>query len=154
MELFYEICKENMGEPFVFLDVDIQFFSSIADILLEELEDYDIACQHDIHQYNSGQFICMANDRTLSMFEKMKAEYTLEDQTTLNHHLHMCKHKFLSKRFFTVGHAINKQWDGENFEIPTNIVSHHANWVVGVDNKIKIMDIVREKYDRLSATSV
>ena len=44
---------------------------------------------------------------------------------------------------------MTKPWSGEDFNIPENIVSHHANWVIGIDNKIKIMDIVREKYNKM-----
>ena len=149
VELFYDACKENMGGVFVFLDVDIQFFGNIKDILLEELGDFDIACQDDLTTRSSGQFICRCNDATLNMFAKMKDEYRLEDQTTLNDHIHLCKSKFLSRKFFTFGHIMPQPWDGEDFNIPEDIVTHHANWVIGVNNKIKIMDIVREKYNKM-----
>ena len=84
------------------------------------------------------------------MFEKMLGTYRLEDQTTLNDNLHMCNHRMLSRKFFTFAHSKLKVWDGiEDFDIPRDIVSHHANWVVGVANKIKIMNITRDKYNKM-----
>ena len=149
VELFYKACEENMGDIFVYLDVDIQFFGNIKNILIEELGDFDIACQDDISHACSGQFICRCTDRTLNMFANMKEHYRLEDQTTLNDHIWLCRNKFLSRRFFSFGHVMTKPWSEEDFNIPENIVSHHANWVIGIDNKIKIMDIVREKYNKM-----
>ena len=88
-----------------------------------------------------------AQDRTLNMFRQMKIGYHLEDQTTLNRHIHMVKHKFLSNKFFTIGHLIYRAWNGEDFNINYPILMHHANWVEGIENKIKILDIVRKKIE-------
>lgn len=147
IEIFYQACKENMGKPFFYCDVDVQFFGNILNTLLEELDGYDIACQDDITTFSSGVFICMANEKTLKMFHLMKNNYNKEDQTTLNDHIHVCNHRFLSRKFFTFGHIIPRPWYGEDFNIPQDILVHHANWVVGVENKIKILDLVRSKYN-------
>jgi hypothetical protein len=29
--------------------------------------------------------------------------------------------------------------------VPKDIIIHHANWTVGIDNKIKLLDIVKKK---------
>jgi hypothetical protein len=147
-ELYLRACEENMGEIFAFSDVDIQFFGKIKDVLLEELGDFDIACQNDTGPYYcSGFFVCRGNERTLNMFREMVKNYEKEDQTTLNNHIHMVKSKFLSYKFFTIGHLLHTAWTGEEFEIQHEILMHHSNWVVGIENKSKLMDIVREKID-------
>ena len=145
VELFEEICKENFGETFIFSDVDIQFFGKIKDVMIDELGDLDIACQDDITTYSSGFFICRCNDRTLKMFQNMKEFYNKEDQTSLNDQIHICNHKFLSRRFFTFGHVVPRPWNGEDFHIPDDILIHHANWVVGIEDKIRILDLVKDK---------
>ena len=147
VEFFEEICKENFGDMFIFSDVDIQFFGNFKDQMIEELGDCDIACQDDITTFSSGFFICKCNDTTLKMFQNMKEFYNREDQTSLNDQIHIAKHKFLSKRFFTFGHIVPRPWNGEDFDIPDDILVHHANWVAGIDNKIKILDLVREKFN-------
>jgi hypothetical protein len=148
VEYFEQACIESQGEIFVFSDVDIQFFDNIKDVLIEELGDADIACQNDTgHYYCSGFFICRANERTLNMFRQMKINYHLEDQTTLNKHIHMVNSKFLSNKFFTIGHLLHRAWKGEYFQINYPILVHHANWVEGIDNKIKLLEIVRKKIE-------
>jgi len=147
VEFFEEICKENFGDMFIFSDVDIQFFGKLKDAIVKELGDYDIACQDDVSHYCSGFFICRCNDRTLKMFQNMKEFYSKEDQTSLNEQIHICKHKALSRRFFTFGHIMHHPWNGEDFDIPDDILIHHANWVVGIEDKIKIMDVTRKKFN-------
>ena len=145
-ELYLRACEENMGEIFAFSDVDIQFFGKIKDVLLEELGDFDIACQNDTGPYYcSGFFVCRGNERTLNMFRQMVKNYDREDQTTLNNHIHLVNSKFLSYKFFTIGHLLNTAWTGQDFEMKYEILMHHSNWVVGLENKAKLMDIVREK---------
>ena len=78
----------------------------------------------------------------------MKKNYSLEDQTTLNKHIHMVKSKFLSNKFFTIGQLIHV-WRGQDFEIPYSILMHHANWTEGIDNKIRLLDKVKEKVSQI-----
>ena len=145
VELFIKACEENMGNHFVFSDVDIQFFGNVKEVLLQEIGDYDIACQNDTGPYYcSGFFICMANERTLNLFREMKKNYVKEDQTTLNNNIHLVKSKFLSHRFFTVGHSIGRPWTGQAFQMPADLLVHHANYTVGVPNKILLLKTVRQ----------
>jgi len=147
IEIFIQACLENFNDYFFYCDVDVQFFDiNLKDILLTEIGDNDIACQDDIHSYNSGVFICKANSKTLSMFEKMKINFQGCDQKTLNRFLRMCKHKKLSRRFFTTGFVAGLSTN-KKITIPSNIVLHHANWIVGVENKIKTLDMIRNLYD-------
>jgi hypothetical protein len=152
IKYFEQACLESQGELFVFSDVDIQFFGNIKDILIQELGDKDIACQDDSgnivnpnHRCCSGFFVCRGNKKTLNMFRQMRENYFLEDQTTLNNYIHLVDAKLLSKKFFNIGHLINKVWEGEDFTIPYPVLVHHANWTKGIHNKIKLLDIVKQK---------
>jgi hypothetical protein len=146
IELFIKACEENLGNHFVFSDVDIQFFGNIKQTLLDEIGDFDIACQNDTaHFYCSGFFICKANEKTLHMFKEMQRNYVNEDQTSLNLNIHLVKSKFLSKKFFTIAHLTGSPWNGEDFNLPYDILMHHANWTVGTQNKTNLLERVREK---------
>lgn len=146
IEIFIKACEENTNNIFVFSDVDIQFFGNIKDVLINELGDFDIACQNDTgNYYCSGFFICRSNDRTLNMFKSMRDNYHKEDQTSLNENIHLCKSKFLSRKFFTIAHMTNAVWNGEDVYIPEYILMHHANWTEGIDNKKKLLDMVKNK---------
>lgn len=150
-ELFVRACEENIGGCFFYCDVDVQFFKPFKNDLIDELEDFDIACQDDGNNkkngHCSGVFICRANEKTLDMFRYMKLKFKKDDQSTLNKYIHVVKHKKLSHRFFNFGHVGQGVWKGQDFVVPDNILIHHANWVVGVDNKMKIMDFVRQQYE-------
>lgn len=155
-EIFLKACEENTNDIFVFSDVDVQFFNNtIVDILLEELSDYDLACQYDTGYlpYCSGFFVCRVNSRTKDLFYKINKLYIEEDQTSLNYYIKTCNAKFLSSRFYTVAQSIGTVWIGQDFDIPNNILMHHANWVVGIKNKVSLLKLVREKYELLSKIS-
>jgi hypothetical protein len=150
VQYYKEICEQNQGETYVFSDVDIQFFGLTPEDLLDELGNFDIACQNDTGMiYCSGFWICKGNERTLDMFTAMVEKYHLEDQTSLNEQIWRCRGKFLSPRFFTIGHLKGVQWKEEPFDLPKGILMHHANWTVGLFNKGKLLTIVREKYNEL-----
>lgn len=148
IDVFIKAVKENMGGIFIFSDVDIQFFGPIKETLLDELGNADIAIQND---YNgglcSGFFICRGNERTLRMFENMKNNHDsyLEDQHALNMNLHFCNVRVLSTKFWTFG-SYGGQWKGQNFEIPNELLMHHANWTEGIENKIRLLNIVKDKF--------
>jgi hypothetical protein len=147
VDVFLKGVKENMGGVFIFSDVDIQFFGSIKETLVGELGDADIAIQNDYAGgLCSGFFICRGNERTLKMFQSMKDNHNLyrEDQHALNMNLNFCKVKVLSNKFWTFG-AYQQQWKGQNFDIPDDILMHHSNWTEGIDNKIKLLELVKYK---------
>ncbi|HHZ95654.1 MAG TPA: hypothetical protein EYN67_08860 [Flavobacteriales bacterium] len=152
-----EACKENFGEIIVFSDADVQFFGPIKKILIEELDDFDIACQQGgIFTYFSlcpGFFVCKCNDMTLKLFDNMKKFFRTDDQFSLNEQKWICKYKSLSpSKFFTIGHVLylnnkaGKRWEeGGGFPIPDTILMHHASGVVGLEKKLKLLDIVRTR---------
>ena len=148
VEYFLKIAEENMGDTFVFSDVDIQFFGRTKETLLEELGDADIAAQDDTCNFMcSGFFICKSNERTIRMFKSMKDNYHLykEDQDALNQNKHLANWKLLSRKFFTVGQLTNRVWNGEDFIVPNGILMHHSNWTIGIDNKIKLLEKVKNQ---------
>lgn len=149
VDVFIKACSENLGDVFVYSDVDIQFFGPLKQVLLDELGDFDIAIQNDhLGGMCSGFFVCRANENTLKMFQSMKDNESkyLEDQHALNMNLHFVKFKPLSDRFWTFG--INKtQWKNQNFDIPEGILMHHANWTEGIQNKTTLLNFVRQKYE-------
>ncbi len=150
VDVFIKACTENQNDIFVFSDVDIQFFGDLKDTLIEELGDYDIAIQNDyLGGMCSGFFVCRGNQRTLKMFQSMKdnESHYHEDQHALNMNLGLVNYKPLSERFWTFG-MYRTQWKGQNFDIPENILMHHANWTEGIDNKISLLKVVRDKFEK------
>lgn len=145
----------NDPNPLIYADCDIQFFSNIKNDVLEQIKDYDIKFQDDINCICAGFFVCKQNNKILSFFnEVLKSLKDLtslgyDDQRIINNLLPRNKYnisydKLPVEKYFTVAASNNaKQWNGESFEVPKNVIVHHANWTVGVENKKKLLDYVR-----------
>ena len=156
VKMLINACKNNMNSYFVFSDIDVQFFGNIKDILIEELGDYDIACQSDNHVYCAGFFICKCNKKTLALFEAMANDLEcnlnnldMDCQHMLNKYIPILgiNAKYLSNKFITVGNIMSGVWDENRGEIifPKDILMHHANFTIGVPNKIKLLEMVRKQ---------
>jgi len=145
------------SEPYVDFGV-APFGERTRSNLIEELDDFDIACQQGgIFTYFSlcpGFFVCKCNDMTLKLFDNMKKFFRIDDQFSLNEQKWICKYKCLSPtRFFTIGQVLylnnknkSKRWqEGVDFMIPETILMHHASGVVTLEKKLKLLDAVRMK---------
>jgi hypothetical protein len=74
-----------------------------------------------------------------------------DDQEAMNQVLPTWNGRYglLPAQFFTFG-SFYQHWDETktDFSLPKGIVMHHANWVKGIENKLKLLTLVREIYDR------
>lgn len=143
--------------PLIFADCDIQFFSNFREDIINELGEFDIKFQDDIVCVCAGFFICKQNQKILSFFNdilttlKTTVKNGMDDQKLINHFLKTNKHpikhgKLSAEKYFTVA-SVNgaKQWTGSDFIIPNTILVHHGNWTVGIENKFKILEYVKNK---------
>jgi len=143
----------NETEKFIFADCDIQFFKPFVSQVLESLEGYDIVCQEDRGSLCAGFFGCKSNDRTKELFNTIKKNFRqmVNDQVALNNFKHLVSSTTLDKdQFYTIGNFFENKdstfiWDNKsNIIPPSNILLHHANYVVGVDNKIKLLKMIKQ----------
>jgi hypothetical protein len=151
----------DSDEPLVFADCDIQFFGDFKEDIINDLGDKDISFQaNDDHNICAGFFICKQNKRTLNFFKEVKKRMLhnmengqlrrgVSDQSIMNQMFREGKYK-LGKlnpiKYFTV--AITNgptQWNGGDFKVPKEVLMHHGNWTVGLENKFKIMEYVKKE---------
>jgi hypothetical protein len=156
------------GECFMFTDPDIQFFKPFSKDVIEQLGDADAAFQNDYGGgVNTGFFIMRSTSQTRAFLKTVEGnlEKFPEEQVCFNYlinnfHMHpkiSFPIKMLDKNYWTYGeYAIKRAssenpagtWQGhEDFDIPKDIVMHHGNWTVPFANKIKLMDVVKQKYN-------
>lgn len=145
--------KEN--EFFIHSDIDVQFFGNIKSDLedIMTLTNSDILFQNDGSYLCNGFFICKKNKLTIDLFNDvlLKLNFYRNDQVAVNDLLRHKKIKYssLPERYYTVGinHGL---WSGNEIEfiIPNDLIMHHANYTEGVENKIKLLKIIREKYEK------
>lgn len=148
----------NLGskEPLMFADADIQFFGNFKDEIIKEFHDSgcDILFQSDITNLCTGFFICKQNESVKQLLdEAVKLTPNVEHEQVAINVLLQSKNYGLKygvlnpKKYYTVGYSTKgKQWvpEMEIVDIPEDIVMHHANWTAGVQNKIKLLDLVKE----------
>jgi hypothetical protein len=154
IELISKHIDINSNDILLFADIDIQFFQAID--LSFITQSYDIYFQQDYfdNYICAGLFIAKQNINTSKFFNsvfhelKSKINGKIDDQTIINKIKHEIKYRLLpSDEYWTVANSTKgSQWNpGVDFDVPKNIIAHHANWTIGVQNKIKLMNLTKEK---------
>ncbi|CAG7581509.1 MAG: hypothetical protein SLAVMIC_00877 [uncultured marine phage] len=152
-----ESINPEENEPLVFADCDIQFFGDFKEDIVKQLGDMDIKFQNDVVCRCAGFFVCQQTDKVLTFFENIKKILIknmrpgVDDQVVINSALQQnlfpnLNHGMLDNKYFTVAMVTGaQQWTGQDFTIPPNILTHHGNWTVGMNNKIKVMNYVKNQ---------
>jgi len=164
--------ETEKGECFMFSDPDIQFFKPFYDDLLNRVKNCDAVFQNDYAGgVNTGFFVMRSTAQTRAFVNTVEGnlEKFPEEQACFNYLLQTFNNpanksiaynaQLLPPEYWTYGEiAIQRpkggqpfsHWnDEEDFDIPKNIVMHHANWTKTFKDKIKILDRVREKFKKL-----
>lgn len=154
IDIIQRAIDENDDKWFVFADCDIQFFDNFyLDILNYCLDDVDMVAQSDYNSICAGFFIAKANSNFKNFINTVQnncGSYA-NDQLCMNHYQHMINYRLLpTDRYFTIGNIDGSLWDGSgNFNISEDIKIHHGNYTVGIDNKISLMSLVKDKHRQL-----
>jgi hypothetical protein len=147
-------CCELEEEVFVHSDCDIQFFKSFKNEITQKMEEgaLDLLAQQDLPGPVCCGFMAIRPTKQMAdLFREVKevmGEYNINDQLSLNHILNRrgdIVFDVLGSEYYSVWRSLNGVWDGsqELENIPEGIVMHHANFVEGVDLKMKCMEKVR-----------
>lgn len=167
-----EQCKDN--EIFMFIDPDIQFFGDFYDDIIKLIQNYDVVWQNDVlGGVNTGFFAARNNKLTRNFFRTVIGNLKdfAQEQVLANHLLANLqkyptiniKWSYLPERYWTYGYVvplpsekhptrikggIRGHWveDADNFELPKDILIHHANWTSTHEDKFKLLDLVKKKY--------
>lgn len=143
----------NDGDIFIHSDCDIIFFKPYKETVLKELENNDIVFQSDVGTVCMGFFVCRVNSKTKKLFKTLLEVLPnhKHDQHAINFLLqnnNNLKVSLLSQKFFNYGFN-GRNYNGEDFvQIPSNIILLHANFAVGVQNKLKLIQLALKEYGR------
>jgi len=153
------------GNIFIHADIDIQFFGPTKEIICSFMHNRDMAIQRNRPNgaLCAGFFACRANKKTLALWQAIRTAMirnkTINDQVWLEYFLQK-NNKFniswtlLPIIFYGAGSITNCEWKpGEYLPIPKGILLHHANFTVGVDNKIAQLAYVKKRVEEINATA-
>ena len=169
LDWILENIDENSNEVMVFSDCDVQFFGD----LIFDLKENDILFQYDGTFFDNswypdgatgitkhpnccaGFFICKQNKKIKKFFLDIKSvllknmNETLHDQIVMNKLLstgYDIKFDILDPvLYWTVGFLTNAcVWSNQEIIVPKSIIMHHANFTIGIKNKIRLLNTVKQ----------
>ena len=154
--------KELDGSVFVMSDLDVQFFRPLADDVRSLMQGFDILFQNDygtrqspplergLGGLNSGFIAIRVGDASRHLFERArtymrdKNDPSVDDQAALRvvtADERQARLGLLPPRYWTHG----TYWTpGQALDPPSDIVTHHANWIIGNGTKLLQLREVRE----------
>jgi hypothetical protein len=142
----------NENDLFIHSDIDIRFYRNFKDDIIKILEHSgkDILFQNDGYELCMGFFVCKRNEKIIKMMEYVRDNLNKypQDQKAVNVLLPQTSIKYgkLPERYYNYGPYNGfKRWKSgvTDFYVPQDIILHHANWTVGVEDKINIINIVK-----------
>lgn len=157
VDLIIDAINENWNKVFIYSDVDIQFFRPFKHLIPTLIQNNDIVIQKEKPKLDvcAGFFICRGNKRTLKLWQaikqKMLSNPKLDDQVPLNQLLlnsnpYKVKYSRLPNEFFLPALSSLKIWiPGNKLIIPKEIILHHANWTIGIENKIAQLNYIKNE---------
>lgn len=147
--------EENMGGWFIHSDCDIQFFGDFYEDIKKNLQGMDIVAMDD-NMLCAGFFACRGSEKMLTMWNDIddKLDAFANDQFAMNAALintpGVCFKVLPRFKYFNYMHTVGKDkvWNsGMPIDISRNqldsIMVHHANYTIGVQNKIEMMEMIK-----------
>ena len=143
--------EETWGNIFIHSDCDVYFFKPFKDEILNKIQNYDLVGQHDGGgSICCGFFACKSNQHTKELFQNVL--YDINSKNNDQHSFNKLKDKYIKSNilddsFFSVNAVLGgKVWEPNiDLQINTNIKMLHANWTIGVENKCKLIELIRNK---------
>jgi hypothetical protein len=146
-----EVLAANLGgDPFIFSDVDVRFYGDPTADLTQLLGNNDIMFQDDGPAGACTGFMVMRpTPRVLEYWRKVAERMRDTNQLDQDAANRLLETHFapawglLPERYWTVGMK-GVGWNpGDPVAPPADLMVHHANWTVGVENKLKLLEAVR-----------
>ena len=138
------------GEVVLFADADVLICRSFDGYSI--LGDYDLVAQRDRNTICSGLYVARVTSEFISYLTMIaesdqfyRTKRVLGDQLAMNKLSSNLKRIRLEDPaiFWTPGYS-GGRWsrvqDVESVSIPNDILTAHANWIVGLENKQKMLD--------------
>jgi hypothetical protein len=143
------------GDFILYSDVDVIFIKPIANYL-EDYMNYDMVFQKGYSGLNAGFFIAKHNDNVIQFLDAVinQCHLYFDDQFTINSIIgsYPISYSTFDDKVLSIAALNGAQiWDGLdiNFNFPDDIVAFHACWCVGIEAKTKLLEYVRNFYEKI-----
>jgi hypothetical protein len=136
----------------LWVDVDVVFFRPVRGDLVTLMDTMraDILFQSDRSELCAGFFVARKNSRTLDFFREVLRIIPEkgDDQTAINSLIASFGIRFglLPRRYYNIGIDSGEAWNGRSpVRFPKSPTVFHANWTHGIENKLKLIALARQK---------
>lgn len=150
LEMLLEVTERHRDEVFIYTDADVWIANLSESDVLAAVQDVDLAAQDDVVMLCTGFMICRGSDRLSAVFREALAvtDEAGGDQFAVNSVLPQSDvkaRKLPAPAFLTVGQLTGGvPHNGGPLTLPDGIKVFHANYTVGVANKIELLERVRQ----------
>lgn len=149
------------GMPTLYVDSDVCLMPGLHDWCrryAESLADDEVAFSDDRIQWCAGIMLFRSSSRVHSFWQTiadLSQAWDLPDQDVI-HQLRLqaverkgvlpVRARVLPSDVFcnwaTVNAHVPQPWSGEAFGVPPTCVAWHANWTIGISNKVRMLELV------------
>jgi hypothetical protein len=143
------IIKQNIGRHIVVSGCDLRFYKDIILDIEKALQNCDLVGLNDIHGPVCGELLAfVASEKIVALYEWIVAndrQYGNE-QWTLNAGLRALglNCQMMPGTYWTAGMQGTGVWQkGDHVAPPKDICLHHANFTIGAENKMALLDAVQ-----------
>jgi hypothetical protein len=154
--MFIELIEENIDKWIIYSDCDIQFFGDFYEDIMSLAKDEktDMFAQSDQGTICMGFMMVKCNKISKKFFQKIRKELKnfSNDQMCANHYKGHIRYQLLPEdKYFTIasvnGGGVWKKGD-HNMILPDNMLVHHGNYTIGIENKVALMDFVKTRMEK------
>jgi hypothetical protein len=160
LHLIIRAIENNAEKVFIYSDCDVQFFNKFIDENISAMFDCDILTQRDGQKdLCAGFMFIKSNNKTHNLFSTILKNYInfKDDQEALNYIIKQqnidIKYNFLDSNYYNLYYALKAdalKWNPYKNSLPKNMPKKinifHANWIIGINNKIKAMELINNFY--------
>lgn len=157
VDFIIAVIRMEAGRTFAFADADTQFFREFAGTTESLLGIADIVCQSEspAGTFCTGLFLCRSSSRVERLWQdvaltlKRRSSNGVHDQNIFNDIVMSrsapVRCDYLPSAFMGGGSLTGRRWTpGVPLPIPSSVAVHHANFTVGVRNKVAQLQYVRQ----------
>lgn len=156
VRLWLRAAEENPHEPWIYCDPDICFYRPFARDLLRYARRFDLAGQSDKSQYFeicTGLFVAKSSRRLTEFLGAI--EHLMSTSDIHNDQLAFIRISrefpdlsfgLLPRAYWSVHWSTRGNlWEpGMKLKVPLSIRAHHANYTLGVDGKMRLLQEVKD----------
>jgi len=155
-QIYLQMSKMRRNDILFYIDGDIQLFEDVK--WFENMfmgHNIDMVAQNDNGGICAGFFLAKVTPLMLALWHEVAKETSEaeNDQIVLNRvitkYIPQLKVSLLPTNMVAHYGAISNGdlWNGQEFKLPEGCKAFHANFTIGMENKIKLLDyVVKQKY--------